>query len=263
MKFCFLTFNFPRDYALCATLHANLRKQYPEADFVWCIESRHSGYPAPDGVQMLIRDFNRGGNLCFTEALHAITRLYAELAEKYDGIIKIDADTYLHAPYIWTDYLADGGDVAFIPHIQNRICGNGCCYALSSRAAKRFSELPPQKFDAQAFNVRGREDMFFTGLAAEQTDFYIAMIPRNRVSWCDIATQPGSRAVAAHLGYLNEQDIVTRLSDITQTPFPHPAETDYAKKLTAFAAEKKLQIPRRTAAFNLKGERLNPAKPPK
>lgn len=258
-KICFLTFNFPRDYALAAALHAPLYERFRDvADFVWCVESKHESVPVPEGVKVLVRDFNRGGNLRYTEALHAMTAIFAELAEEYSVIVKLDADTFLQVPEIWTDYILDGGDVAYIPHLQNRAAGNGCCYALSARAAKFFAGISPEQFDATAFAVHGREDMFFTSLVTGNSEFYAAMIPRNRVSWCDIGTQPGGNAVAAHLGYLSDADIALRIASITGAYFTPANASGYAKHVAQFCTENKIDFPERKALFGLDGEKLAP-----
>lgn len=256
-KLCILTFNFPRDFALAEALHAQLREQFKGvADFVWVIESKHAGAPLPDGVTPLVCDFDRGGNLCYTAALHAMTRLYAELATKYAGIVKLDADTYLCEPCIWTDYLADGGDVAYIPHEKNRGAGNGCCYALSARAAASFASVPAAKFDQRAFAVSGREDMFFTSLAASHADFYASMIPRRRVSWCGSAEQP-AHPVAAHFGYLSEADICSRMEAITGKPFGAPGKTEYAQRVADFCERNGIECPPRRVLYNLAGEKIS------
>ena len=256
-KICFLTFNFPRDYALAAALHAPLYERFRDvADFVWCVESKHESVPVPEGVKVLVRDFNRGGNLRYTEALHAMTAIFSELAEEYSTIVKLDADTFLHVPEIWTDYILDGGDVAYIPHLQNRAAGNGCCYALSARAAKSFAGVSPEQFDATAFSVRGREDMFFTTLATGNSDFYCAMIPRNRVSWCDIGTQPRENAVAAHLGYLSDKDVAFRVAEATAGQFTPAIAGEYADRVSEYCQANGIALAERKALFGLHGEKL-------
>lgn len=262
-KLCFLTFNFPRDYALAEAIHAPLREQFRGiADFVWVVESKHAGVPVPEGVKVLVRDFDRGGSLCYTEALHAMTRIYAELADEYAGIVKLDADTYLHEPFIWTDYIADGGDVAYIPHFKNRGAGNGCCYALSARAAKVFSRVPPSQFDQRAYSVGGREDMFFTSLAAGHPDCYAAMMSRNRVSWCGESEQP-ERPIAAHFGYISEADICTRMEQMTGKPFAPPSQSDYAKAVAEYCEKNGIKIHERRIVYNLDGSRVDGENPPK
>lgn len=255
MRICFLTYNFPRDYALANALHSHLHAHYSDATFIWCIESKDVSVPVPEGIQPLVRDFNRGGNLRYTEALHAMSRIYAELAEQFDIIVKLDADTFLVEPCAWTDYIADGGDIAYIPHAKNRATGNGCCYALSSRAARFFSGLSPAEFDARSHQFGGREDMFFTGNAINNPAFYSSMIPRNRVSWCDLDTQPGRNAIAAHLGYLTIDDIETRISEILGKPFMPLAARDYTTILTTHLREHNISLPERNIAFDLNGNR--------
>lgn len=256
MKICFLTYNFPRDYALAAALHENLRAVYQDAAFIWIVEAKDAGVPVPARTRVLVRNFNRGGNLRYTECLHGMTAVYRELADEFDIIVKIDADTFLAEPCAWTDYIADGGDVAYIPHLQNRACGNGCAYALSARAARYFSQISPAEFDARAHQFGGREDMFFTGNAIGNPMFYAAMIPRNRVSWCDINEQP-RKAIAAHLGYLSEKDIETRMRDILAAPFAAIDSRQYSQTLKKYFAENGIELPARNVAFDLHGNRIN------
>lgn len=262
MKTCFLIFNFPRDYALAEALHSPLRRDYAlageDVDYIWCVESKHAGVPVPDGVKLLVRDFNRGGSLKYTEALHAMAKIYAEIGNKYDCIVKLDADTKLMSPLVFTDYIARGGDLAYIPHVDQRGTGNGCCYAMSGRAARSLVRISPADFDHRAHHVDGREDMFFTGAIAANPAHYVAMVPRNRISFCGSREQP-KRPIAVHLGYLSEEDIVKRLALFGQF-VDKPSDSAYAQDVAAYCAANSIEIPKQEIRFTLSGERLPDAK---
>lgn len=112
----------------------------PEWKVSFIVEESDSNIEAPPGVDVVVSDFARGGNLSGTQAVVGVANALKKEQQKEGGrIAKVDSDCLL----VETDFLLFG-DVAGMVHQFNPLGVIGLAYSLSPRAMDRASELIPQ-----------------------------------------------------------------------------------------------------------------------
>lgn len=205
MRVICLTFTYPKDAARAAYHQKFLPKDWRK---IWCIESKDTGMSVPEGTETLVRDFPRGGSLRHGEAIEGMRRVYLELAEECDLLIKLDSDTALFRPEAFTAPAEfAGADFTYVRRFaaESRLLANGCCYAVSRRALLRLA----QNFYPEGIPTRfeGHEDLIFSAFwAAYQRDLTLCQIDKTKWWWC-CKPYRGSDVFGGHFGYVSpEQD---------------------------------------------------------
>ncbi len=198
MKITCLTFTHPFDESKAKISSASLPRDWRK---IWCVESRHAAeMRPPEGVELLVRDFPRGGTLRGDVAVNAMAEIYRELGAECDALVKLDSDTVLFRPSAWTAPIehADADFVYLRRHqFESRLLANGCCYAMSRRAIETLDAFPrehPAQFE-------GHEDMifsaFFTTVRRELT---LCQLDKTKFYW-HTARSMSPRHFGGHYGY--------------------------------------------------------------
>lgn len=234
-----LTYTFPKDAVKAALTGALLPASWRR---VWCVESRHADMPVPEGVEKLVRDFPRGGTLGGAAALEGMARVFSEFADEAEPtrlLVKLDSDTALWRPEAWTlPFLSADVDFTYIRrhYVEGRLLANGCCYALSKRALKRFAGFDPAR---SARKYKLAEDLAFSSfLTLENVDLTFAQIDKSK---CFMRSAPygGADAFCAHLGYFKTSEAVSIVSAHLKTLGKDvPDVGGYVAQLEAYARTK-------------------------
>lgn len=209
MQITSITFTCPRDAAKAAAHAALLPTGWRK---IWCVESKHAAQiSAPEGVELLVRDFPRGGTLRGDLAVRGMAAVYLELAESCDLLVKIDSDTALYRPEAFTAP-AELAEVDFVyirrHEFESRLLCNGCCYAVSKRALKRLSHFYPGEIPKQ---YKGHEDLIFSSFwTTVERDLTLCQINKTKVFWCT-APYDGVDCICAHYGYMTAAEAHSRM----------------------------------------------------
>lgn len=238
-----ITFTYPRDAGKAAVFGAMLPKEWRR---VWCLESKDAGMPVPEGVEVLLADFPRGGSLKDAGAIIGMREVYLRLLRDFKNarcFIKLDSDTALYCPRAWTaPILESGADFTFV---RRKACegsglANGCCYAMSRAAIERLSRFYPYGIPAQ---FRGHEDLIFSAFFTNiETDLQSCSLDKMRVSW-SVREYFNADILAGHYGYYSFDDACTMLKRTLEengrgAEFTFPRVSEYLEKLRAYKEAK-------------------------
>ena len=210
MKIIALTFTCARD-AKRAAFHQKFLPTHWRK--IWCVESADKDIPAPEGTEILVRDFPRGGTLRGNAAIYGMRDVFLELAAECDLLVKLDSDTVLFRPQAWTaPFEYAGAAFTYIRRYdaESRLLANGCAYAVSRRALLRLrnfyeeSEIPEK--------MTGHEDLIFSSFWTafpRNRDLTLCQLDKDKFHWC---AKPyyGADCLGAHLGYVSEADDFAR-----------------------------------------------------
>lgn len=203
MKVIALTYTCEKDRERAEFHSQFLPKEWRK---IWCVESKDAKIAAPEGVEILVRDFPRGGTLKTAPALEGMRGVFLELARESDLVVKIDSDTALFRPRAFTAP-AEYADVDFTYvrrlSIESRLLCNGCCYAVSKRALHRLAKnFSPSDFPK---TFGGAEDLVFSSFwSIKNKDLTLCQIDKTKWSW---AAKPylAADCFGAHNGYLTQE----------------------------------------------------------
>lgn len=209
-----LTFTFPRDFERAAFHQQSLPKSWRK---IWCVESADvsaARAAAPEGTEILPRDFPRGNTLRGAEAVEGMRQVFLELAAQCDLLIKLDSDTALFRPQAWTAP-AEFADVDFTYvrryEAESRLLANGCAYAVSRRALLRLKNFYNES-DTVPAAFAGHEDLLFSAFwtaLPRNRDLTLCQLNKDRFHWC---AKPyyGADCLGAHLGYVSQEEDFAR-----------------------------------------------------
>lgn len=179
---------------------------------IWCVESKDRDLPLPRG-EVIIRDFPRGAQLRFIDALRGMRGVFLELAERMtdnDLLIKLDSDTTLYRPESFTAPFFFGDvDFTYIRRNFNegRFTANGSCYAVSKRAILRLKRLPEKRFEESARRYEGHEDRVFSSFWTTQNiDLTYCQLDKAKCDW-HYRRYLGADSYLGHWGYFKETEM--------------------------------------------------------
>lgn len=230
-----LTYTCPKDAVKAAFTGALVPENWRR---VWCLESRHADMPVPAGVEKIIRDFPRGGSLKGEASLNGMRDVFLEFArddEPTKLLVKLDSDTALYRPEAWVlPYLCADIDFTYIRrhYVEGRLLCNGCAYALSKKALKRFERFSTSRAAAR---LEGAEDKVFSSfLTLENVDLTLCQIDKTK---CFMRVNPykGADAFCAHVGYYTTTEAIKIVSEhLRKIGKDAPDVTGYVAELEAY-----------------------------
>lgn len=183
-----LVFTCARDWAKAALA---VRTIPPAWSVGYVVEELDAGLVPPPGVDVLVRNFDRGGNLVGKEAVLGIVDVLVDQGRKFGRVGKIDSDALLVKP----DFLLRG-EVAGMTHKAVPLAVYGLAYSLSLQAVLRAAEGVKRGI-GRGWSPLG-EDTSITTLANgwEDTRLPIGSFWESRHD----GSLPPAQAVAIHCG---------------------------------------------------------------
>lgn len=179
---------------------------------IWCVAGIDRDLPLPRG-EIMVRDFPRGGQLRFIDALRGMRDVYLEIAERMtdaDLLVKLDSDTTVFRPESFTAPFFYGDvDFTYIRRNFNegRFTANGCCYAVSRRALLRLKRLPERRFEEAARRYEGHEDRVFSSFWTTQNiDLTFCQLDKAKCDW-HYRRYEGADSYLGHWGYFKETEM--------------------------------------------------------
>lgn len=142
-------------------------------------------------------DWNRGGNLNGYDAVMGVANAMLSVSDS-GYVMKIDSDTLVNDPYLFTSY-----DIAGFPQSKRPPALLGCCYMISKRAL--MHAITCIEDSPRIGILEFAEDACITGYARTMTGvscFNANIIPLRRLGvWCPVAAPLISQnAPAANFG---------------------------------------------------------------
>lgn len=214
----------------------------------WVVESKDKDLPVPAGVRLVVRDFPRGGQLRYFEALVGMREVFLEAAEEMgeqDLLVKLDSDTCIfNFKAIVEPFFCAGVDFTYIRRHFNegRLLANGCCYAVSKRALLRLRNMPIENFKDKARRFDGHEDLIFSSIwTTENTDLTLCQLDKARCHW-NYLNYFGKDCLLAHYGYIKNDETLELLEKhcaITGNSVPDISA--FLEKVKEFIANAKKQ----------------------
>ena len=142
-KVAIVTFTYPKD---AVRAYLGLQVIPKEWDVFWALEKKDVYMPIPKGVNVIETSAPRGSHLDSLEFNYECIDLFRSLANRgYDIVMKLDSDTMIFKPDIYTWPIVEAGvdfiyvrrKVTEFPHLLLPLC-SGICYAFSKRCLVDF-----------------------------------------------------------------------------------------------------------------------------
>lgn len=185
MRFGVVVFTCARDYDRAKRAVAELRKNWhrtgleglPYVVFAVRAGETMAAREAFEGEEIFFHDFDAGGSLRYSGAIHGMRSVYRQLFAECDVVLKLDSDTLLFRPECFTApilmsgvgfvavrrYAADSTTLGTAPKDKPilNLC-NGCAYLMTKEAFGYIDSAPPSLIDAAIQEANGHEDLFFS-----------------------------------------------------------------------------------------------------
>lgn len=127
--------------------------------------------------EFIVHDFNAGGSLRYSGAIHGMRKVFRDVFSGSDIVIKLDSDTLLYRPECFSMPILMSG-VGFVGvrrfAVDSTTLGNapkdkpilnlcnGCAYMMTREAFGFIDGATPAVIDAAIHEANGHEDLFFS-----------------------------------------------------------------------------------------------------
>lgn len=184
-KFSIVIFTCARDFERAKRAANTARDNWGKTGskmprFVFAVHASESALAreALPGEELFFHNFNAGGSLRYSEAIHGMRSIYRQVfRDECDAILKLDSDTLLYRPQCFTDpvlssgvgfvavrrYAVDSTTLGTAPKDKPilNLC-NGCAYMMTKEAFGYIDGAHPSLIDAAIHEANGHEDLFFS-----------------------------------------------------------------------------------------------------
>lgn len=217
-----------RVFCLVYTYEAHAAKTAMAAAFIpkewevyYCVDEKDAEMPIPARGKRIIRNFPRGGQLRYFDALIGMRDVFLEFAGimgERDILVKLDADTMLYRPWAFiAPFLADV-DFTYVRRNFNegRFTANGCCYALGKRAIERLRRLPTERFEELARRWEGHEDKVFSSfITTQNVDLTFCQLDKAKCDW-QYCRNRSADTYLFHAGYFKNAETLEEAARVAK-----------------------------------------------